>query len=188
MKRTIKMVPVLVILFFLFPTISFADQFRVTRVYDGDTIKAEGNGTEVKVRLVGIDAPETSEEKRELRQPYSEKAKRYLADLILNKIVAIKDYGLEGYDVYLGVIFLNRKNINLEMIRAGLAEAHLWRPIVGLDLKPFFEAEKEARADRKGMWLQGDSYVSPSTWRKADTLKSAFALILYGLCGATGHK
>ena len=187
MKTTI-IIPVIISSFFLFPTISFADQFKVTRVYDGDTIKAEADGAEVKVRLVGIDAPETCEEKKELSQPYSEKARKYLADLLLNKIVVIKDYGLEGYDMYLGAIFLNSKNINLEMVRAGLAEVRNDKSQIDLDLKPFLEAEEQARADRKGMWVQGDSYVSPNNWRKTGALKSAFALILYGLCSETGRK
>ena len=43
---------------------SIAGQFKVTRVYDGDTIKAKGHEIEIKVRLVGIDAPETSKKKK----------------------------------------------------------------------------------------------------------------------------
>jgi endonuclease YncB( thermonuclease family) len=46
-----------------------AVQFKATRVYDGDTIKAEGHDIEIKVHLVGIDAPETSKGKREPGQP-----------------------------------------------------------------------------------------------------------------------
>jgi len=43
-------------LFFL-PTIGCEGQFKVTRAYDGDTIKAEGYDIEIEVRLVGIDTP-----------------------------------------------------------------------------------------------------------------------------------
>jgi endonuclease YncB( thermonuclease family) len=57
----------LVFFFFLLylPTTSAAGLFKVVRVYDGDTVKAVGHDIEIKVRLVGIDAPETSKGKRQ---------------------------------------------------------------------------------------------------------------------------
>jgi endonuclease YncB( thermonuclease family) len=63
MKRTLKIIPFLITLILVLITFSFAGQFKVTRVYDGDTIKAEGHDITIKVRLVGIDAPETSKKK-----------------------------------------------------------------------------------------------------------------------------
>jgi endonuclease YncB( thermonuclease family) len=61
--------------------------FMVVRVYDGGTIKAVGYDIEIKVRLVGIDAPETSKGKRKPGQPFGRKAEKHLAALVLNKIV-----------------------------------------------------------------------------------------------------
>lgn len=51
-----------IFLFILFlPTLSLAGEFKVTRVYDGDKILVVRDHTVIrKVRLVGIDAPETS--------------------------------------------------------------------------------------------------------------------------------
>ena len=46
------------------PVFSHAIQVKVVRVYDGDTIKAVGHDIEIKVRLIGIDAPETFRKKR----------------------------------------------------------------------------------------------------------------------------
>ena len=53
------MLKILKIIIFLaiFSTISFAGQFKVNRVTDGDTIKVTGNGSKITIRLVGIDAP-----------------------------------------------------------------------------------------------------------------------------------
>ena len=48
----------------------------------------------IKIRLVGIDAPETAKGKRKPGQPYSQKAKKYLAGMVLNKVVDVKGYGL----------------------------------------------------------------------------------------------
>jgi endonuclease YncB( thermonuclease family) len=112
---------------FIFPSLSLAGQFKVTRVYDGDTIKAKGYDIEIKVRLAGVDTPETSKRKKSPGQPYNQQAKKYLASLILNKDVEVKGYGLDQYNRVLGVIYLNGKNINLKMVKAGLAEVYCGR-------------------------------------------------------------
>ena len=96
-------------------SVSFAGQFKVVRVYDGDTVKAVGHDIEIKVRLVGIDAPETSKNKRDPGQPFSEKAPKYLTGMVLDKIVEIKGYGLGPYNRILGVVYVDGKNVNPEI-------------------------------------------------------------------------
>ena len=58
---------------------------RVVDVADGDTITVEPakGGNRVKVRLHGIDAPE-------LRQPYGQTAKSFVAEATLFKIVNVR--------------------------------------------------------------------------------------------------
>jgi endonuclease YncB( thermonuclease family) len=166
MKKISRAIPCLITLLLILPAISLADQFKVTRVYDGDTIEAEGCDIEIKVRLVGIDAPETSKGKREPSQPYSQQAKKYLVGLVLNKFVEVKGYGLDRYNRILGVISLEDKNINVEMIKVGLAEVYRGKPPPGLELAPFWRAEKEAKAAKRGMWSLGEEYISPQGWRR----------------------
>lgn len=166
MKKSLIVLPLVVALLSILPVLSLAGQFKVTRVYDGDTIKAKGYDIEIKVRLVGIDTPETSKKKGEPGQPYSQQAKKYLAGLILNKVVDIKGYGLDGYNRILAMIYLKDKNINLEMVKVGLAEVYRGKPPKGLDLSPFWEAEKEAQGTKRGMWSLGDQYISPREWRR----------------------
>ena len=69
MKKAIKAIFFQFTFLLLLPTLCLAGEFKVTRVYDGDTLKAAGHDIEIKVRLVGIDAPETSRKKREPGQP-----------------------------------------------------------------------------------------------------------------------
>ena len=164
--RRHKITLFLLALTLIIPSISSAGQFKVTRVYDGDTVKAYSHDIEIKVRLVCIDAPETSRKKGDPGQPYSQQAKKYLAGLVLNKLVDIKGYGLGRYNRILGVIYLGDQNINLEMIRAGLAEVYRGKPPRGLDVEPYLQAEKRATDANKGMWSLGDKYVSPRDWRK----------------------
>jgi micrococcal nuclease len=108
----------------------------------------------MKVSLAGIDAPEDSRTKGNLGQSYSECAKEYLAELVLNKLVDIKGYGLDRNDYVLGVIFLKGININIEMIRAGLAEVSGEKLSRDCDLGPYRQAQKEAMRSKRGIWSQ----------------------------------
>ncbi|UCF85477.1 MAG: thermonuclease family protein [Desulfobacteraceae bacterium] len=171
MKRLALIYSFLLALFITFPAVLLAGQFKITRVYDGDTVKAQGHDIEIKVRLVSIDTPETSKEKRDPGQPYSQQAKKYLTDLILNRSVDIKGYGLDRYNRILGVIYLGNQNINLEMVKAGFAEVYRGMAPHKFELSPYWQAEKKARDSKKGMWSLGAKYVSPKDWRRMQRSK-----------------
>ena len=79
----------------------------------------------------------------------------------------MKSYGADRNGRTLGEVFLlNGKNINVEMIRAGLAECYRGKPATGLDMEPYWNAEEEARKAERGMWQLGDKYVSPREYRR----------------------
>ncbi len=165
MNQTLKAIFIL-IAFLLIPSPSFAGQFKVTRVTDGDTLKAAGHDIEIKVRLVGIDAPERGRKKNDPGQPFSTKATKFLAGLVLNKTVEIKGYGLDQYNRVLGVVFVDGTNVNLEMVKAGLAEVYRGKHPRLLNTKIYKDAEEEAKKAKRGMWALGDKYISPKEWRK----------------------
>jgi micrococcal nuclease len=150
-----------------FPAVSTAGLFKVVRVFDGDTIKAVGYDIEIKVRLVGIDAPETSKGKRKPGQPFGRKAEKHLAALVLNKTVDIKGYGSDRYGRILAGIYIDDKNINLEMVKTGYAEVYSGRPPRGLYMKEYKKAEDGARNSGQGIWSQGDNCIFPALWRKS---------------------
>ena len=143
---------------------ALAGMFVVTYVYDGDTVLAKGHDIEIKVRLVGIDAPEFSPDKRMKSQPYAHKAKNVLADLVLNKTVDIRGYGLGQYNRVLGVVTVDSLNVNLEILRRGLAEVYRGRPPQGFDLTPYLKAESSAKVANTGIWSLGEDYVPPRKW------------------------
>ena len=58
------------------------------------------------------------------------------------------------------------KNVNLEMVKAGLAEVYRGKPPRGFDVGPYRTAETDAKKSGKGMWSLGDKYVSPRDWRR----------------------
>ena len=82
------------------------------------------------------------------------------------KIVEIKEFGQDRYGRTLGVVFVNGKKVNLEMVEVGYAEVYWGTPATGFDSAPWWK--EEARAAKIGMWTQGDKYMSPREWRKAN--------------------
>ena len=97
MKKSIKTISILIALLLALSTPLLAGQFKVTRVYDGDTIMVQGHDIIIYVLLAGIDAPEIGSRKQRRHQPYGQEAKRYLEKQILNKVVDIKGYGIGPY-------------------------------------------------------------------------------------------
>ncbi len=63
------------------------------------------------------------------------------------------------------ILWLGARNVNLEMINAGMAEAYveyLKQPY----RDTFLQVEKEAKAQRKGIWSQGNNYERPSQFSR----------------------
>jgi endonuclease YncB( thermonuclease family) len=158
----------ILILAFLLPSPSVAGQYQVYRVVDGDSFIVKHGSVNLKIRLVGIDSPEASNRKHRDGQPFFRQSTQHLAGLILKKTVDVKSYGADRNGRTLGEVFLlNGKNVNLEMVQAGLAEVYRGKPASGLDMDLYWKAEEEAKAARRGMWSLGKTYVGPRDWRRA---------------------
>ena len=166
MRELFKTICLALLLLLVTQSTVFAALYEVIRVADGDTITILRQGDKVRVRLVGIDAPETSKSKRDPGQPFSQKSKQHLAGLVLNKQVFVKSYGQDRYGRILGEVFLGDTNINLEMVKAGLAEMYRGRAAKGLDTGKYRRAEEAARREGRNIWSLGDRYVSPKAWRR----------------------
>jgi micrococcal nuclease len=143
----------------------------VTKVSDGDTIHlTTPEQTKLRVRLYGIDAPETPKiNNRTGRvnkpgQPYGEESWKALESKIMGKQVKLDILDIDKYRRMVGMIWLDDRNINLEMVTEGYAEAYLEY------LEPpyrseFIEAERKAKSAKKGIWsLQ--AYERPRDFRK----------------------
>lgn len=68
------------------PLTSFAETFsaKVVRVIDGDTVQVYDGATNTRIRLYGIDAPES-------KQAFGQKAKQAMIQLAANQVVDIQD-------------------------------------------------------------------------------------------------
>jgi len=99
-------------------------------------------------------------------EPFSKKSTRYLAQIALNRSADVESYGVDRYGRVLGEVFVDGNNVNLEMVKAGLAEVYRGNPAQGQDVGPYWKAEETAKKAGPGMWVLGIKYVSPRDWRK----------------------
>ena len=128
---------------------------RVVGVHDGDTLTVLTAGNvQIKVRLVEIDAPE-------IKQPFGQQSKQALSALVFGKDVEIRATGKDRYGRALGRMFVGRTDVNLAMVKAGMA----WRFDKYSKNAAFQRAEEEARAAKRGLW-RDPSPVPPWDWRK----------------------
>ena len=143
----------------------------VTKVSDGDTIHlTTQEQTVLKVRLYGIDAPETDKVSSRTGQvnipgqPYGDESYKALHDKIMGKQVKLDILDIDKYRRMVGMIWLNDRNINLEMVREGYAEAfieYLEEPYKS----EFLKAQQEAKSAKKGIWSLAE-YERPRDFRK----------------------
>jgi micrococcal nuclease len=139
----------------------------VARVADGDTVTViTPNQTKLRIRMLSIDAPETPKGTKFPGQPYGAEAEASLKRLVEGKRVGVEISGVDRYKWLLSTMFIDGKDINLAMIDVGLAEVYRG-PESGNPYKPQYQAaEDAARAARIGMWVLGNIYESPQTYRK----------------------
>jgi endonuclease YncB( thermonuclease family) len=128
------------------------------RVVDGDSLELAGH----RVRLFGIDAPESMQDCRDARgRTYAcgREARAALAEAVGGQSVACTPVG-ESYDRDVAVCTVNGRDLSEAMVRSGHA-LELSRHSRGR----YVAAEREARNARRGLWA-GD-FERPSQWRQA---------------------
>jgi endonuclease YncB( thermonuclease family) len=64
--------------------------------------------------------PETSKKKYEPGQPFIQKSIKYLAGLVLNKLLDVKSYGTERYGRTLAVVFVDGKKLNFNCVNVSI--------------------------------------------------------------------
>ena len=139
-------------------------------VEDGDTITLQrkgsdnsalsrfmgNNGGTFSFRLAGIDTPETAHGDRPA-QPFAETSKKMLKEIVDKgkdvRLIMRPDDTTYGRQV--AMLYVDGKNVNLEMIKRGMASYLPYkskgkRPI--FDQKAFEKAQETATSSKRGMW------------------------------------
>lgn len=130
---------------------------KVIRIADGDTFTLLVGKKQNRIRLHGIDAPETKG-----GQPYSRRSKEYLSSMIAGKTVNVNVKDTDRYGRYVGVVSTDKiKDVNLEMIKSGMAWHYSY-----YDNTPSYKlAQQQAKKEKKGLWKDSKP-INPYEWRK----------------------
>ncbi|MFH1231012.1 MAG: thermonuclease family protein [Planctomycetota bacterium] len=138
---------------------------KVSRVVDGDTVDIIFNNNDIRIRLIGVDTPETVHPKKPV-EAYGKEASNFLNNLLKGEEVYLEYETVNPeYDKYGRLLaYLYRVPdglfVNLEIIRQGYGHAYTKYPFKYMEL--FLAYEKRARENEKGLWAQ-DLEQKPDT-------------------------
>lgn len=124
----------------------------IERVIDGDTVEIAYNGQKERVRLIGVDTPETVHPTKEV-QGYGVEASEFTKTQLTGKRVQL-EFDVEQRDRYgrlLGYIWLDGVMFNETLIKEGYAQLSTFPPNVKY-VERFKAAQTEARNAKKGLW------------------------------------
>jgi len=133
---------------------------NVVGIADGDTITVLGaDKMQHKIRLTGIDAPEK-------KQPFGNRSKQNLSDMVFNKTVTVETDKRDRYGRELGKVLAGNKDVNLEQVRAGMAWHYkaYERTQTATDRQAYTAAENLAKATKRGLWADSEP-IPPWEWR-----------------------
>lgn len=127
---------------------------RVVGVSDGDTVTClTAEKQQIKVRLAQIDAPEKD-------QAFGQKSKQALSDLVYGKQVTLQPETTDKYGRTVARVVVGGVDANLAQVNAGMA----WVYTQYAREQSYFATEKQARANRSGLWSDPNP-IEPSKWR-----------------------
>lgn len=139
------------------PTMTLAG--KVVSIADGDTLTVLAEKTQHRIRLEGIDAPESS-------QAFGQKAKQALGELVFGKEVKVEWKERDRYERIIGKILYEGRWINKEMVVDGWA----WHYKQYSKDKELADAEASAKVAKKGLWADPNP-VPPWEYRKTAKAK-----------------
>jgi micrococcal nuclease len=137
------------------------EKAEVVKHVDGDTIYVKlSDGTQTKVRFIGINTPESTNE----TEPYGKESSDFTKNMLFGKTIYLeKDVSeTDRYGRTLRYIWLTppleiseseirNKMFNAILVLEGYAQATTYPPDVKYS-KHFADFQKEAREDNKGLW------------------------------------
>lgn len=143
------------------------EKVKIWRVIDGDTIILD-NDRKDRVRLYGIDAPETFPRKQEFGQVATDFL-HLLLTANRDKEILLKRKSKDRYHRIVGILYIVdsegvKNDVNLIMLNAGLAWAYA-RYLVGHEEgTDYLRAEKNAKDSKLHIWSNPNA-INPSDFR-----------------------
>lgn len=126
------------------------------RVLDGDTIEGDVAGNRIKIRLHGIDAPESG-------QADGDKCTAALRGLLAGREVTLRPMSTDRYGRTVGMVHADSANVNAVMVQAGYAWVYP-KYCQETACADWNAGQKAAEQDRRGIWSHGRP-MPPWDWR-----------------------
>ncbi len=125
----------------------------VVNVIDGDTIVINVDGKNTKIRMIGIDTPESVHSDESKNCEFGKTASDYTKNLLTNKRISL-EYDTDKYDQYgrvLAYVYLGETMVNYDLVFNGYAVAKKYEPNTKY-ADTFTQAQIEAEKSKVGMW------------------------------------
>jgi micrococcal nuclease len=128
---------------------------KVIKVIDGDTFWADdGSEKGIKIRLIGVDAPESRNVFKKKKGYFGKEAKIYLSNLFAGQSVRL-EYDVDSLDHYgrtLAYVYLpDGTFVNADLVKNGYAMVMTVPPNVKY-ADEFVKYQQEARENNRGLW------------------------------------
>ncbi|MCF0149832.1 MAG: thermonuclease family protein [Firmicutes bacterium] len=132
--------------------------YPVVSVTDGDTFACEIDGEKQKVRLIGVDCPESVHPDASKNSAAGEEASAYTKDLLTEKKVWL-EFDTEEKDRYgrlLCYVYLDGEGKTMVqelLLSDGMAQVSTYPPNVKYEDR-FLKLQRKARSEKKGFWAE----------------------------------
>ena len=127
--------------------------YEVIRVVDGDTFIIDYNGADERVRLIGIDTPESVHPNEEKNTEFGNEVSNYSKEMLTGKQVEL-ELDVEERDKYgrlLAYAYLDGQMYNKLLLEKGYAKIATYPPNVKY-VDEFTKIQKQARENKVGLW------------------------------------
>ncbi len=141
--------------------------YKVSYVHDGDTISVRMDGRDEKVRMIGVDTPETIKPNSPV-ECYGVAASNYLKKLLTNTSVRLEadpiNQNRDRYDRLLRYVYTQDDVlVNKSIIQQGYGFAYLSFPFTKAE--EFRLAQADARTQNRGVWSGECTIANPESDR-----------------------
>lgn len=127
--------------------------YEVVRIVDGDTIIVKMGSKNERVRLIGVNTPESVKPNTAVEK-YGKEASKFTKKLLEKQKVRL-EFDVQQRDKYsrlLAYVYLtNGKMVNKILLQEGYAQVMTVPPNVKYQ-KEFVKLQKNARKEKKGLW------------------------------------